>query len=242
MKFAICFFGQPRFLDNNVVQKCYIDLIKKYSADVYLHSWISSTDIKEPLSTSSWVPPVYETKDAVNKLISWLSPKKFRFDSPFTGRLSDYSRNIASSMESYSERNELAILSHLKSIKECVDLIDYPESYDFILVTRYDVMLENFPNLNDIDSKKFYIRHQPNLWWYDAAQLCGGKFFRAFHSVDNVEGIVEYLHKHDRRFYPELFKKRQYEIAGYSFNDVEYTSNLEYAIVRSNDGLNNILK
>lgn len=242
MRLAICFFGQARFLENKIVRSRYLDLIEQYNADVYVHSWISGSSVEIPLSCSSWVPCIYESSDASRKIIEWFNPTKYKFDSPFTGNLSARSETIAKTMESYSARNELAILSHLKSIEEVVNLIDEPEQYDFILMTRFDVMLEKFPNLLELDSNKFYIRWQPNMWWYDAAQLCGAKFIKAFDTWKNIDVIVEYLYHNDRRFYPELFKRRQYEIAECDTKSVVYTKDLDYCIVRSNDGLNNVLR
>lgn len=242
MKLAICFFGQPRFLGNQVVRSCYSNLIKKYDADVYVHSWITGSDVETLLSRSSWVPKVYESPNSAKTIIDWLNPKKFKFDLPFSGKLSDDNIKLVKDMESYSAGNELAILSHLKSVKESVGLIETPDDYDFILMTRFDVMLEAFPNLYELDSNKFYIRWQPNLWWYDAAQLCGSKFYKAFNTWDNIDSIVEYLHATDRRFYPELFKRRQYNLAGYDESSVVYTKDLNYAIVRSTDGLIDVLR
>lgn len=244
-KLAICFYGQPRFLDNQIVRSCYSDIIEKYNADVYVHSWISESPIVEPLLTSSWVPTIYETSNAASKILEWLKPKRFKFDPPIlvTEKLSSKSINLAKDMELYNSKNELTMLSHLKSVKESVNLIDTPSEYDFILVTRFDVMLEVFPTLSNMDSNKFYIRWQPNSpWWYDAAQLCGSKFYKSFYTFDNIDSIVEYLHNTDRRFYPELFKQRQHTLAGHDEDSVVYTNDLNYAIVRSHDGLTNVLR
>ncbi len=239
VKLAICFFGQPRYLNNKSVHGCYRKLIDQYNADVYVHSWISGKDTE--FSVSDWAKThnIKESVDAKERILSLYSPIKCKFDAPFDGCLSAETRSKACTMRLYTENNEKNLLSHLKSYSEVIRLVENPQDYDFILMTRFDAYLFDFPNLYSLDSTKFYLTKKYDGGWCDITQLCGSKFAKAFDVYQNFDSITDNLMKKDPCFIAELYKRENYDLA-YSRNDLRYIESLSSGIVRSEQGISSI--
>jgi len=239
MRLAICFFGQPRYLDNKKVHECYTNLINRYETDVYVHSWISGKDCE--MSVSDWAKKhsIKECADATEKILSLYSPIKYKFDSPFDGRLTTETRQKASVMRFYTENNERNLLSHLKSYSESIRLVQNPQEYDFILMTRFDAYLFDFPNLHTLDTDKFYLTKRYDGGWCDITQLCGSKFAKAFDVYDNFDLITDTLVNLDPTFIAELYKRENYDLS-YSRTDLRYIESLSSGIVRSNQDISSI--
>ncbi len=239
MRLAICFFGQPRYLNNKKVHECYSKLMDQYQTDVYVHSWISGKECE--MSVSDWAKKhnIKESADATEKIISLYSPTKYKFDSPFEGRLKSETREKASTMRFYTENNERNLLSHIKSYSEAIRLVESPQNYDFILMTRFDAYLFDFPNLDSLDSSKFYLTKRYDGGWCDITQLCGSKFAKAFDVYDNFDLITNNLSKKDPAFIAELYKRENYDLS-YSRSDLRYIESLSSGIVRSDQDISSI--
>ena len=239
MKFAICFFGQPRFLNNVCVQRCYKDIIAKYNADVYVHNWVSGKNQKMDVSDFAKCHQISENEDAAEQIISIYKPKKYRFDAPFRGELSDHARNIAKTLGVYNENNERNLLSHLKSYSEAIRLIDDPEEYDFVLMTRFDAYLFEFPDLTKLDTKKMYLTKRYDGGWCDITQLSGGKLASSFNVFDNIEILTKKIGDIKENFIAELYKRENYLLSN-KMEDVVYLQDLSSGLVRSDNCIQQI--
>lgn len=239
MKLAICFCGQPRFLGNTSVYERYKEIIERYSADTFVHSWISKSSCN--MESSDWAKgySFVENAESDSIICSMYKPKKFRFDKPFDGRLNETDRAIASKMGYYTENNERNLLSHLKSYSEVIKLIDTPENYDFILMTRFDAMQLEFPNLDTLDSSKFYLTDRYAGGWCDVSQLCGGSYAKAFNVFDNFGSITKILSDKGENMIAEVYKRENYNLY-HNEDNVRYIQSLSSCLVRSEDGLKNL--
>lgn len=81
-KLAICFYGQPRFIDNDIVYKRYTELINQYNADVYVHSWVSNTENIMDASDWSKQNNFIEKLNSAEQIVSMYNPKKVLFEPP----------------------------------------------------------------------------------------------------------------------------------------------------------------
>lgn len=230
---AICFYGQPRFIDNDFVSKFYTNLKSQYNADIYIHSWIN--DIETKMDASDWATQYnfVEKQGSADQLLSMYNPVKFVFEKPRQFKLHDTARNLVKDLNYYSENNENNLLSHLTSFSQCVKLIEKPSDYDFLLITRFDAFLE-MPNLNLLDNNKFYLFGKNHKHWTDIAFLCGNKYSCAFSVIDNIKELSEKV----QLFTAEEYKKHNYFMHFSSDNPVWLE--LGSGLVRSNDGLNKV--
>jgi len=233
-KLAICFYGQPRFIDNDIVYKRYIELINQYDADVYIHSWISNTSSNMDASDWAIQHNFIEKLNSTKQIISMYEPKKVLIEPPQKFSFNNDTKETIKKLSYYSENNESNLLSHLTTMTKSINLIENSKSYDFLLVTRLDAYLYDFPNLNDIDKEKFYLDDRYNHW-PDVGFLAGSKYKKAFDIIDNVD----YLSTKICRFTPEEYKKQNY-LKYFSNNDAISLNNLKLGLVRSNDGLTKV--
>ena len=164
MKVALCFFGQPRHLNNPYTflsHKYWI--IDRYNADVFCHSWISGGEKK--LEYSDWVDKKYhnsiELKNSSDIILNKYKPKKYLFESPKFFSLDDDSKNILKEKEkkyledwkgefNWTKNNENNTLSQLYSISKSISLLQ-DEKYDWIILSRYDNYIYDFPNLYTLE-------------------------------------------------------------------------------------------
>lgn len=230
---AICFYGQPRFIDNDVVSKFYTNLKSQYNADIYIHSWINDFETKMDASDWSTQYNFVEKQESAKQLLTMYNPIKFCFDKSKKFQLSQDTRNLVKDLSFYTENNENNLLSHLTSFSLCVKLIENPTQYDFLLITRFDAFL-NMPDLNSLDSGKFYLFGNDHNHWTDIAFLCGNKYSCAFSVIDNMEE----LSKRVQLFTAEEYKKHNYFM--HFSSDKPVWLNLGVKLVRSNDGLNKV--
>jgi len=235
-KLAICFYGQPRFIDNEVVYEKYMEIINEYNADVYVHSWISDNQTK--MDASDWAIQYnfVQSSNATQQIISKYSPKTAIFEPPQKFSLNNDTRNIVKSLSYYSENNESNLISHLTSMSKSIRLIETPKIYDFLLVTRFDAYIYQFPNLDILDKSKFYLdnRHGFNSW-PDVGFLAGNKYKKAFDVSDNINDISDKI----IHFTPEEYKKQNY-LKYYDEIDAILLHDFKLGLVRSNDGLTKV--
>lgn len=239
MRLAICFFGQPRYLGNTIVYERYKQINDRYNADVYVHSWITGTTSQ--METSDWAKKhsFTENENSASIILSKYNPKKFRFDPPFAEALNEHDDAVVRKMRMYTENNKRNLLSHLKSYSEAIKLVENPETYDFILMTRFDACLMDFPDLYDLDSSKFYLTKAYDGGWCDLTQLCGGLYHKAFDVYDNFSSISNILSTKDPTMIAKLYKRENYDLY-FDRKDVRYIERLSSCLVRSENGLINI--
>lgn len=249
MKVALCFYGQPRYINNPYVwlsHKYWI--IDKYNTDVYVHSWISGSE--KEFEFSDWVQNkqnITEDINSSNIILNKYKPKKYIFESPKEFSLDEQSKNLLKQKEKeycsringsflWSDLNENNCLSHLYSISKVLNLCE--KDYDWIILTRFDNYIKNFPNLYNLDNNGLYLDNQ-FLYNFSDVLVFGG--YQHVITLDCYNGITE-LCNDIRYFSPEEFKRVAYQkvFGTLGTGDYEYIYGIEkriridVSIVRSN--------
>jgi hypothetical protein len=244
MKLAICFYGQPRFLDNTCVYNRYKDIISLYNPDVYIHSWIAGANAS--MDSSDWSKKFdFKEQDRADELlIKMYSPKKYKFDSPIRPSLSESTRKKAEALPYYTANNEINMLSHLKTRSESIGLIDNPSEYDFVLVTRPDLYIFSLPDLTNLEKNRLYLTGDLVGCWTDPAILTTPEFLEAYSTVyDNIDYVTDRVLAGDsskRNFIAEHYIYHNYA-SKFPEDRVSWTKDLMYKIVRNSDCLSHIV-
>ena len=212
MKLALCFYGQPRFIDNPNI-KLYLDslIFNKYETDSYCHFWYDNDivfytgsdwhDKPSPYYKGGNFYKIENTLEIINNVYKPIknifeTPKDFSniFNSSELNILENKKRN--NSGENYfSLRNVNNLLSHLYSIEKVLNLIDLDKNYDFIVLTRYDSLILNFTDLSNLEKGYIYATNQhgmceneycftDNIFVLDPNLLLGLKCF------SNIKNII----------------------------------------------------
>lgn len=196
-KIAFLLFGQPRFVGNNLVKDFHKRIIDSYETDVYAHVWFKK-DFE--VKFSSWAVANENQKisiknsvpdDAINKIISIYNPKKFLIKEPEEINLNKKEKIFLRNKydyKKYNERNLENIFSQLKAIQYVSNILPH-EKYDFVIMTRYDAYISNFPkDLRYINPRFFYVGNiHPRF--PDMLQFGGVKYLNWFKEVYNITRI-----------------------------------------------------
>lgn len=131
--------------------------------------------------------------------------------------------------ENWNERNYSNLISQLYSIQKISDYlylkILQKYKYDFIILARYDTILENFPDLLNLDQNKFYIPDN-HRGFPDMIKIFNPKFLSWARNVyfdipDVYKGIVEPT--------PEEFKRQSF-LKRFNQDDIFYHPVRAYAL------------
>lgn len=231
MRVALCFFGQPRFIDNPytyISHKYWI--IDKYNADIFTHTWINNKEKK--FEYSDWVQEekhTIENKNADEIILKKYNPKKYIFEKSKHFSLDEKSRNIIKEIEkdfrskyneeskfNYSENNENNVLSQLYSMSKCISLID--SDYDWIILSRYDNYIWQFPNLFQLDKNNLYLNNTYLHNFQDVLIFGGQRHVEILNCFDKVPKLCDKI----QYFTPEEFKKNAYRKVYPPDPDAEY--------------------
>jgi len=176
MKVALCLKGQPR---NYIKGYDHIkrEILDKYDVDVFAHCWWDKSKINQPYSTAPWASGNYKIEEGIpEKLyelykfiaITFESPKTFIAQRPY-----NIPRDPEKSFDSYKSN----YYSQNKVLSLVRDHEKINGEYDWLIITRYDIGIANFPNLNELDKDKIYVDHyhagrkfvfNDNLWIFGA--------------------------------------------------------------------------
>lgn len=235
-KLAICFYGQPRFIDNDVVYKRYIELINQYDADVYIHSWISNAENVMDASDWSKQNNFIEKLNSAEQIVSMYKPIKVLFEPPQKFSFNSNIKEAVNGKLYYSLNNESNLISHLTTLTKSIKLIETPEFYDFILATRLDAYFYNFPDINNLNTDHFYIDGQYRHF-ADGVMLFGNKYIKALYMTDSIEHLSTIV---------PIFTSEEYVKNNLNLNNcdnrIKHLDALRAGYVRSNNGLDLINK
>lgn len=150
MKIAVLFFGQPRFLQNKESSDSHHKFIfSRYDkTDVFVHSWWVNDE--EDYIPSSWsqLTNVSYNRHVIRNVRDLYNPAHAVYERPmeFTVDL-----DAISKVDFIKSQNDLNnIKSHLFSIKRVGEIFkDYadPSEYNFIILSRFDNVILDFPDL-----------------------------------------------------------------------------------------------
>jgi len=141
MKIALCLFGLPKYSDYvlNTLKQNVLDL---HDVDIYGHFWWSEDmigEFKHRSSHDKWEP------DTIEKLKTTLSFKKLVLEPQSVFDLSGYSfttiePDLKAALTSKVCKDIIfSNKSKWDSTYKSYSLIDSPEDYDYIIITRLDV-------------------------------------------------------------------------------------------------------
>lgn len=218
MKVAICIFGQPRWINNPYVllsHKYWI--IDRYKADVFIHSWISGEEKK--FDYADQVEEYKKTKEVKNVadiIIKKYNPKKYIFEKPKDFSLDEKSRTILKKREQeYYEKvngyfnhtltNENNHLSQLYSMSKSISLLN--DDYDWIILSRFDNYIYNFPNLFILEKNNLYLNDTYSYNFADVLIFGGQKQIETLNCFDLIPELCNKI----LYFTPEEFKRTAYQ-------------------------------
>jgi len=171
MKVALILHGQPRFIDNVFVQASWKEhLFNKYDIDVFGHTWWAPG--VEKFECANWSQVKDDTLDenAINKIKAKLSPKILSVDPP-TNFYKDpkwvsWEQSIVNCEKwpQWMRQNLHNGVSAFYSIEKIVTLFqEYSRinkiEYDMCIITRYDMIINNFPDLTSLEKNKLFVHN-----------------------------------------------------------------------------------
>jgi FkbM family methyltransferase len=205
-KIAICLFGQPR--DYVIGHKNIKDLIEnqeQYDCDIFFHCW--NIENHSVYKSAEWreIPKkslIIEDMDVVNQqLLELYKPVKYKFENS----IDKFNENIYNDTIAYKNitndkilQNINNILSQMYSRNEVRKLFEQHISetnieYDYVIMTRFDVMKKINLKLELLEGNKVYIdnMHYPRKIITDTFIICPQHIFiRWFNLFDNLKNIL----------------------------------------------------
>ena len=219
MKVAICFFGQPRWLNNPYVymshKKWIMDL---YDTDIFIHSWINNSE--NNFEYADQVDDIFKNKEVPDSdqiILNRYKPKEYLFEKSKTFYLSKETRDILEERKNlyhrringsfnWSENNENNHLSQLYSISKSIELLNN-HKYDFVFISRFDNYIYKLPNLYNLNSDALYINDKILYNFSDVLIFGGQEHIKTFNCIDKVDEISKHVHY----FSPEEYKRVAYQ-------------------------------
>ncbi|NVM34351.1 MAG: hypothetical protein HWN81_02070 [Candidatus Lokiarchaeota archaeon] len=205
MKVALVFFGQPRFIHNpNPYESNKNFILDKYETDVYCHAWFSEKDSEYDFSCWSTLKECPVEKDSIEHIKKLYNPKKIQVDEPRKFEfsedtfeiLNEISKNIGKS-HIFTKDTYSNVLSQSCSIERALRLIENKEQYDFIILSRYDNQIFEFPDLHRLSKKDMYVSHIHNRF-PDMLIFFGPCLLESMCYYSNIEDIIK---EHSSRFW-----------------------------------------
>lgn len=211
VKVALCFYGQPRYINNLNIPKSYQEQFGKpeYQIDTFGHCWYGRDVV---YSSTSWTQNHEDYKpnrDTIKNLHNYYNFNSFLVERPKNFRLPNdkvrehYKSITANHVINHTEMRENNTLSQLFSIQTVSRIV--PDTFDFYVICRYDTIVQNIPDLTLADKNKLYLS---NIGVFPDTILIFGKKFLdwsrnmfddSYNKIHNVEG-----------FMPEEFKIRTF--------------------------------
>lgn len=218
-KISFCFYGQPRFIGNLNIVRTYHQIFNGIDAeiDTYGHTWFEQGTT---YISSSWVEscPDYKSDQyTIEKLYHYYKFKNLMIEPPKVFKfVSDDIRNHYKNIKGrfcFSETSENNILSQLYSIENSMKLA--PDDRDLYVLCRYDTLLLNFPNLNELLVDKLYLS---NVGLFPDAIMIMGKRFLPW--IRNIYTASQTKIFDMEMFIPEYFKEKEFIRQGFTYNDI----------------------
>ena len=198
MKVALLLSGQPRFIDDHRPFLFFKEnIIDVYDVDVYCHAWFNNDNRYqvspwsknahklESFSQLTKKNPVPDNADEI--ILKSYQPKKYKFDSPREFEFNSESQIILDKKFTgrhpegfWSKIGYSCILSQVKSMQECLKLVNI-DNYDVIILSRYDVTVDNFSSIK-LESLDMEYMHLQNIHdrFPDGVYIFGKKYYEWF--------------------------------------------------------------
>lgn len=219
-RIAVLYYGQPRFVNNKkIYENTKKQIFDLYETDCFSHVWFSETE-KEFL-TSSWsnihkCPIEKNSIEIINnnykpKILLVEEPKYFTFPDKLRKIIDN---NFTGKSHFYNAKNYNNLLSQLYSIETISRnftnyCIKNNKKYDFIILNRYDSVVENIPTLDHTKKEKFIIPNNHNDF-PDTIIIYDYKFLDWSNNLFTDIFVNENFFIPLEKPIPEFFKKRSF--------------------------------
>ena len=237
MKIALLLFGQPRNIENPNSFKSHQEWIyDEYDVDTFCHVWWEKG--VEGYDVSDWVNEECKApENPIGVIEERYKPKKIKVESPRTFKLSDdlykRTRDKFGYGHPWSEKTLSNVSSHLYSIETAARLIDNPNDYDFIIQSRYDNYIHNFPDLESMDGDHFYLSdHHPRF--PDLMYIFSPKFIETQFTYGKMDELAE---RHFDKFWePSAECYKYYNYLDKFFIQQMFPIHLPVRVIRDSTG------
>lgn len=218
-KVNLCFYGQPRFSNNQEVVRQYKDIIDNPNYDVktYGHVWYDTDAV---FASSSWTvhrPDSLANETTVSNLCNNYKFESLLVEKPKTFRFVDEQiREHYSKIQSnfnMTDTRENNVLSQLYSIEKVMNLVD--DDADFYVLCRYDTILTNFPDVSILDKEKL---HLSDCGTFPDILIVMSKKFLPW--LRDIYVRSQMIQRDIPLFIPECFKEDDYTRLGYDHGDI----------------------
>lgn len=184
LKLAICIYGQPRYLTNKNVKIRLENILSKYDVEFYIHTWNIDLCVG-----SEWNNHNSNVVDLFNVINNNYKPKRILIDRELKNHnLEDGIINAIKTKPYYSNHNIISLSSHLYSFQTSLSLID--DVYDFIFITRFDNLLNKFPDLNMLSEGNLYYTNYYNGNFSDASLIISYDMVEKFKPYDDIKTVL----------------------------------------------------
>lgn len=192
MKIALCLYGQPRFIDNELGHLSHKNhIFSQGQVDVFAHYWFDRE--KDIFETSDWSSHHnnYIHPESDKLIQEFYSPKSFLEEKPKTQFDFEDTIDIAARLQFFTVNNFYNLRSHLYSFEKSLSLVkESNEEYDFVISSRYDNYIYSFPNLKELSKERIYIDSRCNGNFTDAILLFGFNLLQFFTPYSNFREVI----------------------------------------------------
>lgn len=221
IKVALCFYGQPRFVENLSVPESYAKFFRRpeYNLESYGHCWWQKDHVYKSTSWTQDHADYAAQDDTINRLYDYYSFDRFMIEQPKNFRFiheefREAYKKVVHKIN-YTELRENNTLSQLYSNELVAKLV--PDTYDFYVLCRYDTTLTDVPDLTQLDPERLYLSNCNTF--ADVLYIFGKKFLpwpRVMYTLAQqkilpIDG-----------FMPEEFKKFAFLEAGFNMSQLTY--------------------
>jgi hypothetical protein len=140
--------GQARFYNHNDL----LDVLKKYDADVFMHTWDKVDYYKSPYSTVE----VSISNEDVKSYIDLYKPKKYLIEQNLTDEFIYEIIGDKVVEKCSSPITRYNMYRYFYSLNKAWKLIENIEEYDFLIISRSDMVNITLPDLNFLDKNAIY--------------------------------------------------------------------------------------
>ena len=205
LKIAYCLYGQPRNLENG--HKIISSFIAGYDVDFYYHTWtlneenyfyswsyrqISSEELKYDKNIIDKINTLYKPKAYISELsrvFEYENNESFINSLLFhnTNEFNKDKNKISNVFSNYYSKQQVRNLLKKTLENEKID-------YDFVIISRFDMLREININLKFLDTKnKVYVSnlHNPRYIFSDAILIMNiENYLNILNVYDNLENLL----------------------------------------------------
>lgn len=200
---AVVLFGQPRFVNLPYSSISLKFALKNCDVSFFGHLWFDEENPHFESSSWSGIKKGRLEKNARAYLLKWYRTAEFIFERPEKINLKDVDEEVMDEKRQHdielaqSLVNTSNVISQITSIHRALEhfqKVSDIRSFDFVILTRFDVVVWRFPNLKNIDKNLLYLSNIHNSF---ADQLIFGEVNKVM-ATDAFELVEQGITSLDR--------------------------------------------